>query len=175
MTRSVLQSLYGFNLRHPLVLKILEWLVLVQRSGKEVSFCWVPAHVGIAGNEQADSIAKAASFSVPPRNFKLPFRDMFPIVKQRIQRQWQQSWENLQHTNSKMRLITSSSIPWHYAFMSRRWETALCRLRIGHTRLTHGYLMSADPQTFCMDCLVPLTVEHLLVECPSLGMRGLYF
>ena len=45
----------------------------------------------------------------------------------------------------------------------------MCRLRIGHTRLTHGYLMAADPQTFCMDCLVPLTVVHLLVECPSLG------
>ena len=29
--------------------------------------------------------------------------------------------------------------------------------------------MSADPQTYCMDCLVPLTVFHLLVECPSLG------
>ena len=62
--------------------------------------------------------------------------------------------------------------------MPRRWETALCRLRIGHTRLTHGYLMSADPQTFCMDCLVPLTVEHLLVECPSLRderLRFLYY
>ncbi|MPC64370.1 hypothetical protein E2C01_058484 [Portunus trituberculatus] len=25
-----------------------------------------------------------------------------------------------------------------------------------------------DPQPYCDDCLVPLTVRHLLVECPSL-------
>ena len=53
--------------------------------------------------------------------------------------------------------------------MSRRKETALCRLRIGHTRLTHSFLMSGDPPPFCEDCLVPQTVRHLLVECPSLS------
>ena len=53
--------------------------------------------------------------------------------------------------------------------MPRKKETTLCRLRIGHTRLTHGHLMSRDPQPFCDDCLVPLTVRHILVECPSLG------
>ena len=33
--------------------------------------------------------------------------------------------------------------------------------------MTHGFLMADQP--FCDDCLVPLTVRHLLVECPSLG------
>ncbi|MPC21756.1 hypothetical protein E2C01_014751 [Portunus trituberculatus] len=28
--------------------------------------------------------------------------------------------------------------------------------------------MTRDPQPYCDDCLVPLTVRHLLVECPSL-------
>ncbi len=50
----------------------------------------------------------------------------------------------------------------------RRSETELARLRTGHTRLTHGYLVSRETQPFCDDCLVPLTVRHLLVECPSL-------
>ena len=53
--------------------------------------------------------------------------------------------------------------------MERRKEAALCRLRIGHTRLTHSFLMSGDPIPYCEDCLVPLTVKHLLVECPSSG------
>ena len=57
--------------------------------------------------------------------------------------------------------------------MSRIFEITLCRLRIGHTRLTHGYLMTGDAQPSCNDCLVPLTVKHLLIECPSLGeIRG---
>ena len=29
--------------------------------------------------------------------------------------------------------------------------------------------MENDHQPYCEDCLVPLTVRHLLVECPSLG------
>ncbi|MPC81335.1 hypothetical protein E2C01_075945 [Portunus trituberculatus] len=28
--------------------------------------------------------------------------------------------------------------------------------------------MTRDPQPYCDDCLVPLTVRQLLVECPSL-------
>ncbi|MPC76514.1 hypothetical protein E2C01_070930 [Portunus trituberculatus] len=34
--------------------------------------------------------------------------------------------------------------------------------------LTQRYLLTRDPQPYCDDCLVPLTVRHLLVECPSL-------
>ena len=53
--------------------------------------------------------------------------------------------------------------------MPRRRETALCRLRIGHTRLIHGYLMCQDSQPCCSDCVVPLTVRHVVLECPSLN------
>ena len=35
--------------------------------------------------------------------------------------------------------------------------------------MTHGYLMADEYPPFCEDCLVPLTVRHILVECPSLG------
>ena len=75
-------------------------------------------------------------------------------------------------SNKKMLEITKSANPWSYGTMPRRWETALCRLRIGHSRLAHGFLMARGPQPFCDDCLVPLTVRHLLVECPSLGDLG---
>ena len=66
-----------------------------------------------------------------------------------------------------MREITTLTHPWLYAHMPRKLEVILCRLRIGHSRLTHGYLMSGDYQPFCQDCLVPLTVRHFLIECPS--------
>ena len=31
------------------------------------------------------------------------------------------------------------------------------------------FLMNREVQPYCEDCLVPLTVRHLLVECPSYG------
>ena len=48
----------------------------------------------------------------------------------------------------------------------------LNRLRSGHTRLTHGYLMENEgPRmmsicTFCRDAIMP--VKYILLRCPSL-------
>ena len=53
--------------------------------------------------------------------------------------------------------------------MDRRSEIILTRLRIGHTKYTHGYLMmsGADRQVpRCSTCHVDLTVVHILVQCP---------
>ncbi|MPC99040.1 hypothetical protein E2C01_094434 [Portunus trituberculatus] len=44
----------------------------------------------------------------------------------------------------------------------RLLQTLLARLRIGHTYLTQRYLLTKDRQPYCDDCLVPLTVRHLL-------------
>ncbi|MPC72060.1 hypothetical protein E2C01_066353 [Portunus trituberculatus] len=64
--------------------------------------------------------------------------------------------------------ITTSTLPqWTYTHVRDR-RTLLARLRIGHTYLTQRYLLTRDPQPYCEDYLVPLTVRHLLVECPSL-------
>ncbi|MPC63494.1 hypothetical protein E2C01_057592 [Portunus trituberculatus] len=66
--------------------------------------------------------------------------------------------------------ITTSTLPqWTYSHVrDRRAQTLLARLRIGHTYLTQRFLLTRDPQPYCDDCLVPLTVRHLLVECPIL-------
>ncbi|MPC58597.1 hypothetical protein E2C01_052604 [Portunus trituberculatus] len=64
--------------------------------------------------------------------------------------------------------ITNSTLPqWTYTHVrDRRAQTLLARLHIAHTYLTLRYLLTRDPHPD--DCLVPLTVRHLLVECPSL-------
>ena len=38
-------------------------------------------------------------------------------------------------------------------------------MRIGHTRLTHGYLMAKEEAPICEVCGVRLTVKHILSEC----------
>ena len=50
--------------------------------------------------------------------------------------------------------------------LSRREEVVLSRIRIGHTRLTHGYLLTREKVIpICDTCDVPLTVHHMLSEC----------
>ena len=50
------------------------------------------------------------------------------------------------------------------------------RLRIGHTRLTHSYLLAGGDQPQCVTCQCPLTVKHILIECPDFrDIRNKYF
>ena len=93
-------------------------------------------------------------------------KDTYPVIRSIFADAWNFCWElEIQ----KMKELTNSSHPWKYSDMARSREVILCRLRIGHTRLTHGFLMNRDPQPFCEDCLVPLTVKYFMIECPSLS------
>ena len=42
------------------------------------------------------------------------------------------------------------------------------RLRLRHCHLTHSYLMPCDNQPVCESCRLPLTVKHILLDCPNL-------
>ena len=55
-------------------------------------------------------------------------------------------------------------------YLSRRDAELLNRLRIGHSRLTHSYLLSGVDLPECgrPTCQCPLTVKHILVECVDL-------
>ena len=123
--------------------------------------------MGVHGNEEADRLAKTAALDLLPRRCQLLFSDFFPAIRTAMRNLWQDQWNRL--GENKMKEITDIVYPWKYENMPRRWETALCRLRIGHTRLTHSFLMVGGNQPLCEACRVPLTVRHLLVECPSLG------
>jgi len=60
--------------------------------------------------------------------------------------------------------------------ISRYDSVLLNRLRIGHSRLTHSYLLSVDDSPTCQSCGIPFTVKYILVECANLrDIREKYF
>jgi len=61
----------------------------------------------------------------------------------------------------------------HNKIRSRREVVIINRLRLGHCRLTHSYLMPGDDQPVCESCRLPLTVKHILV--PNLQDTRLKF
>ena len=64
----------------------------------------------------------------------------------------------------------------HSKKISRYDSVLLNRLQIGHSRLTHSYLLGGDDSPSCQSCLIPLTVKHILVECANLrDIREKYF
>lgn len=166
-SKSSIQALRAYDSNHPIISQITEQLLLLAQAGKSITLCWVPGHVDITGNDKADTEAKRASTSADrPVNTGVPARDLYPVIKLAVMTHWQRQWTEQQH--NKLRELKDTIRPWSSSCCrSRRMETVLCRLRIGHTRLTHGYLMERSAAPYCEYCLVPLTVRHLIAECPS--------
>ena len=110
-TTAQLSFFEHFNSTQPVVLEILEWLYLVGSRGRRVSFRWCPAHVGIVGNEEADSIAEAATSHINIIRCPLPVNDLYPIIRSVMFAAWHFFWDR---ENQKMSEIAKSVRPWKY-------------------------------------------------------------
>lgn len=53
----------------------------------------------------------------------------------------------------------------HNTKLNRKEEVTLARIRIGHTFLTHSYLLKGEDQPFCIPCQTPFTIKHILTDC----------
>ena len=63
---------------------------------------------------------------------------------------WQNKWNELTHNKLHEIQTVVGKIP---AFISlRKDDSAIRRLRIGHTYFTHGYLLRGEPVPECMSC-----------------------
>ena len=155
-SKSVLQAIGHFNTFHPIVLEIMEWLHLLKSRKIKVSFCWSPAHIGIAGNEEVDFLAKAAINNNTIIKSPIPSSDVFPIIRSALSDAWSFSW---QLENQKMREITGSIHPWKYSPLTRKNEVILCRLRIGHTRVKRYDIFYLDEMEVPTAMVIGLTIS----------------
>ena len=72
------------------------------------------------------------------------------------------------------RRIKAFPIDWETSRRTiRQEEVLLCRLRIGHTRATHCYLLEGRPLPVC--CGVPLSVSYLLLSGTDYTLHRLHY
>ena len=163
---SALLAIKKYNPQHPIIQRIQELLYKLSVKSKSVSFCWVPAHVGIQGNELADSEAKAVITKDILFHY-IPVSDMKSAIRKHVKKKWQERWSSLDN-NRKYRSIRNSITRWSSSYQKdRRTEIILSRLRIGHTHLTHKFLLEGSDAPECARCNTALSVEHILVHCPN--------
>ncbi|KAF0699666.1 putative RNA-directed DNA polymerase [Aphis craccivora] len=125
---------------------------------------WIPRHCNITGNEKADEVAKLSHTSLKAINVPgFTYCDAKKHIKNFYAIKWQQYWSN---QSTKLNEVKKSILPWPTPpGCSRRQETILNRLRIGHTLLTHRYLMTREDPPNCTTCGVQLTIKHIFKEC----------
>ena len=158
------------DMSRPLIAEVLCCITKMLR-WRNTCFMWVPSHVGLAGNSAADTAAKAALL-MPVSNLTLPYSDYFPLIRTRALNQWHSSW-SLETQNKLHAIEPTVNITKSYRLPCRD-EIIIHRLRIGHTLLTHGHLLKRDSPPHCCACQTQLTVEHVLLRCPTWNAIRVY-
>jgi ribonuclease HI len=161
---SALQALANQDINHALVLKILQKHHHLLQRNKEVIFCWLPSHIGIFGNSEADKSAKSA-LQLQRITGEIPFSDLRPKITMFTRREWQNSWDMQVH--NKLHAI-QSSVRIRTAVrprLSRKDQTVINRLQTGHTYFTHSHLRRGEDPPMCIACQEQITVEHILITC----------
>lgn len=179
-SRSALQAIQKLGSSIPLVGDICELVDRLVHQRISVSFCWIPSHIGIVGNELADAAAKRAASQGAVFTLEVPESDVKAWIKRKMRVRWEERWHNIQD-NRKLRQI-QPTLARKVASLNRRDSVKLTRLRIGHSRLTHSYLLTGQDRPECIECTwdeedpVWLTVEHILMECGNHALdRGRFF
>jgi hypothetical protein len=156
-----LSAVFGIQDRqtkHPLVMNIQDQLIA---TNSQVVLMWTPSHVGIIGNEKADMEAKQATKELLCQNYRIVHTDIDRYIKQQTRQKWQTEWNDEINKQNKLGNIKKTVDKWKTIdYLTRKEQTVLTRLRIGHTRLTHGHLIEQTNSPTCT-CTEPVTVTHI--------------
>lgn len=136
----------------------------------KIILIWVPGHNNIVGNSLADQSAKQAHRSPVTSTENFNLLDIKNHIKQHFYNKQLLEWnltndwyKNVNYTKTNITdfLQKTNKKP------SRLDIIKFERLRLGHTKITHGHLMNNTNPLYCTcntDILV--TVTHLLLSCP---------
>ncbi|GFO13746.1 RNA-directed DNA polymerase from mobile element jockey [Plakobranchus ocellatus] len=129
------------------------------------------------GNENVDKLAKAALNRTSTSGKLICYCDLKPKINTYIKSVWQRDWD-AEGANKLHEVLPNLGEDLHRRGegAGRKLETAMSRLRVGHTWLTQSYLLKNEQQPFCCACDSLYTVRHTLIERPDVqDTRRKYF
>jgi len=140
-------------------------------TSQQPTFVWIPSHRNIPGNIAADQQANFATTCPDITDCALSISDTFSFIRGKISKVVQAQWDT---STTQLHTIHPKLKPLKIIDQNTRIrERLICRLIMGHTLITHGYLFNRPPPLFnrappptCHNCQTRVTVQHLLLDCP---------
>lgn len=129
-----------------------------------IKLLWVPAHIGIGGNEFADNAAREVirlpmTFEVPCFN-RIITNTFRAIQTMERKTQWMNSQSFLQSHNPDY-----NRPKYHYKF-TRYQCILLARLRVGKALFNSRHYYDNSNYVQCNHCGCDMDIRHILSECP---------
>lgn len=161
---SAIIALNSASSKHTIIQDILTIYNKITDSGKEILIIWIPSHCNIAGNEKADLAAREATRHPDHLETPIPHLDIISYLKEKICTEWKNNWIATSH--SKLHCIRSQSISqFPINHLPRKDQVIITRLRIGHCKMTHSYLLLKQQPPQCDKCNCIISVKHVITEC----------
>ena len=161
-----LEALKSSNYVNPLIKSIKNLLSELRYSHPfpNIKFLWIPAHSGIIGNEAVDLTAKEASREENYSDLPIYHKDLREHWSKLTLNFWKNSWINLVD-QKYARHVTDSDNKNLYLNLNRNDQVRITRIKIGHTNISHIYLMLKENPPICNVCNKKITIDHLFIDC----------
>ena len=107
----------------------------------------------------------------------MPFSDPKRLTAKYVYQTWQKEWDETVLVSNKFHEILPKLSDELLSFCNTRKEdTVLNRSHIGHSYLTHSFILRKEEAPVCVACNAVITVKHILFECADLlEIRKKYF
>ena len=85
---------------------------------------------------------------------------MKPHIKSQILNSWKEKWNNLRYNKLK-NIGTEIGVKNFNHFLNRKEEIKFTRIRLGHTRLTHSFILLGEEPILCANCHISYSIKHI--------------
>ncbi|XP_042577199.1 uncharacterized protein LOC109095263 [Cyprinus carpio] len=156
--------------RQDLIYEILQSIFRTRQLGIIIHILWIPAHMGVVGNEVVDSLAKQAiKFTEVDINIALSKTEIKSIIAKEIRKKWQNEWDSGNKCRHLYNIQGTVGLE-RRNIGNRRKDVLISRMRIGHCLLNQSMFKIGKHQTgYCDKCSSEImeTVEHVLLKCEA--------
>ena len=164
----IIESINKKNTNKILISKIIDKLYILRKKKFEIIVC-----LNSIINIEATQSAKQACCLIYSNPTRVLHNKFIKIINHTTKCGWNEEWKTL---NTKLHSIRQSIFDQNPAtHLPRKSQKVITRLRIGHTQLTHSYLINKEERKLCNLCNCFISTDHLLVHCLKYTAERAFF